>query len=249
VCLTTRLLDVDREVRILGPKCVRVAAQRIGDHCRAGFDRCGDEAPQAVSRGVGDHSQSDPPEPPFAFRGTFDRHCHQGLSLRTTATLALSRTSDDGLVDFDLSAEQLTSRRNHRTPQPVQHRPRGLVAAEPEHPLQTQGACTLLLRRHEPSCLEPDGEGRTGPVEDRPGRRAHPSTAASTRSTAVGQHPRRRFPAARAHEPVGPAEPVQVVQAGRVCREPRTQVRKLCGVMHPGRWTFEHPITVLHSHG
>jgi hypothetical protein len=48
-------------------------------------------------------------------------------------------TADVRLIDFDEAAQALTARTHHRDTKAVQHRPRGLIGAQSQRTLHTQG--------------------------------------------------------------------------------------------------------------
>src|SRR6266567_1612990 len=107
----------------------------------------------------------------------------------------------------------------HR-PQPAQQRPRGLVRADLQGPLQAQRRDAVLLRGEQPARGEPYGQRRPRPVEDRARRHRGPRTAPGAFQAAIAKPPARAVPAARADETARPAQPLQVVQAVLVGAEP-----------------------------
>ena len=83
-----------------------------------------------------------------------------------------------GLVDLDHALQAIAIGPHHRSAKPVQHRPGGLVAAQPEHPLQPESADALLLVGQVPGRGQPDPKRGAGLVEDR----ARPSRCSGARS-------------------------------------------------------------------
>jgi hypothetical protein len=59
--------------------------------------------------------------------------------------------ADDRLVDLDDRAQPVAAGADHRGAVAMQHRPRGLLRADPEHMLQTQSRDPMLLAGHLPS--------------------------------------------------------------------------------------------------
>jgi hypothetical protein len=85
-----------------------------------------------------------------------------------TPPMKLSSTSELDLdLDLELAGEPVPARAHHRPPELVQPRPRGLVGAERERPLQAERAHAALLVRDVPSGSEPERQRRAGAGEDR----------------------------------------------------------------------------------
>ena len=126
-----------------------------------------------------------------------------------------SRDVQIGFIDLDQPFQALPVWPHHGTAKAVQHGPGGLIAAQPEDSLQAESADALLLAGEIPRAGQPDLQGRAGLVKE--GARgdggltatvfAHqPDTAAAVR--------RGHGAAARAGKAVGPAQALQVSQAG-----------------------------------
>src|SRR5674536_271213 len=100
-------------------------------------------------------------------------------------------------------------------PQAVQHGPSGGVGADLQRPLQAQRRDAVLLRSEHPASGEPHRQRRSPPVEQ--GARGHRGTrpAAGALVPAITDRPPTGVVAARAHEAVRPAQPLQVVGVGR----------------------------------
>ncbi len=77
-----------------------------------------------------------------------------------------SAQRQEGLIDFDCAAQQVTIGSHHRAAKPVQHGPCGLIAIQAEHALQSKGTDALLLIGDVPSRSEPQPKRSTGLVED-----------------------------------------------------------------------------------
>jgi len=102
----------------------------------------------------------------------------------------------------------------------VQHRPRRLVGADLQRPLEAERRDPVLLRGEQPTGREPHRQRRARAVEDRARRRRRARTAARAHPPPVTQPPAARPAALHAHEPRRPAQPLQVVQTVGVGREP-----------------------------
>lgn len=207
-----------------------IAAPAIGLDGRAGFHGAAHEGQQAVGRDVGDSAQSDPAE---AAAVLFCRHRDDGLAGGFPTLLAFLRGADIGLVHLHLAMQAVATGTDHRPPQLVQPGPRRLVAAQPQHTLQAQGAHPILLAGDEPHRQEPQPQGLARPFEDRAGRQRHLPAAGAT-----AQQPARHFrrllhrSAGRAGEAVRPAQPSDVGPARRFAAEPRLELLKRPGVIN-----------------
>src|SRR5437763_4874347 len=124
---------------------------------------------------------------------------------------AAAPSADIALIDLHDAGQQLPAREDHRASELVQPRPRGLIAPEPEHPLQSQRADTLLLVHDVPDRREPAHQRRAGPAEDRSGRYRALGPALAAASQPVGHLPPTTVgrTAEPAGEPAPPAEPLQ----------------------------------------
>ena len=104
----------------------------------------------------------------------------------------------------------------------------------------------VLLRGQEPDRREPGRQRRPRPVEDRSrGDRRAPPAGPAHPQPGTGAPELSGF-ALRAHEPVGPAQSGQVVQAGLVVREPLQQLLVGGRVIHSPNRIRGHPQILLH---
>src|SRR6266511_1520453 len=94
------------------------------------------------------------------------------------------------------------------------------VRADLERAVQALGGDAVLLRGEHPAGREPHGERRSPAIEEGPCRHRGPATAGGTLVAAIGDRPSASVTAPRADEALGPPQPVQVVQAVGVGREP-----------------------------
>jgi hypothetical protein len=80
------------------------------------------------------------------------------------------RAADIDLVDFDSSCKAIPTKPDHRSAQLVGPCPGGLVASQPQYPLQAQGAHAVLPAGHEPHREEPRSQRFTSVLKYRAGR-------------------------------------------------------------------------------
>jgi hypothetical protein len=173
-----------------------------------------------------------------------DRHDDQ-VSRAATTIGALLAATDIGLVDFHAARQHFAIGADHRASEFVHPRPRCLVRTEPENPLQTERADAVLSRGHEPHRREARPQRLLRTMEDRSrGRRRPPLTARAHPQTRRGT-PRVSSSARRAHEPVRPPQPREVLDARRLVNEPALQELERRGQASPdtGRSALTHPAT------
>ncbi len=149
-----------------------------------------------------------------------------------------------GLVDLDLADQSLSPRRHHRLAVAMQHRPRRLVGAQPQHTLEPQRRDPVLLAGQLPRSRKPHRQRRPGPMKDRARSHRRLVAASRTLTPAAGQPPpaptRARWTAPTARPP----QPIQIVKARLIVRKPRQQLRIV-----PARHNRRHPPTLPGSDG
>lgn len=108
----------------------------VGVDSRARLDRALDERDQAVLRDIIDALQSNAPETLGVLDLDRDRDDRLGSGL--PAVDSGFDTADVRLVDLDQAGQSLAAGAHHRRAVAVQDRPRRLVRAQPERPLDAQ---------------------------------------------------------------------------------------------------------------
>jgi hypothetical protein len=107
----------------------------------------------------------------------------------------------------------------------------------------------LLLAGHVPHRQEPCPKRLASPLKDRSGRWRRLTLARRAPGLASGGSPRRLSAADRASKPIRPPNPVQVLNAGRLRREPRLEFRQRPWVIYAAHRIsplfFHHP-PILH---
>ena len=214
---------------------------------RARRDAAGHEGMQRGSgRVVQDRhpAPADSPRLPHLDRDTGEYFLAPGPAAAQPGLLA----SDERLIDLHHAGQPVPARADQYRPQPVQHRPRGLVGADLQRPLQAQRRDPVLLRGEHPAGREPDRQRRARPVEDRARRHRGPPATAGALIPAIAQPPAARMTAVRAGEAVRPAQPVQVIQAVRIGTEPGLELARGPGVMR-ARTRMVHRPSLLRLNG
>ena len=211
---------------------------------RPGHHGALDEGEQAVRGHVLDASQADAADAATALLG---RHRNNSLGLGLPAPFALFGATDVGFIDLDAAGEAIAARPDHRPTQLVEPGPGRLVAAQPEHPLQAQGADAVLLAGDEPHRQEPHPQRLACVLKHRAGRqRCAPTT------TPAPQQPIRHRPrlpdhaAVRAGEAIRPTESPDILPASRVAAEPLVHLLERPWVINPTDRMLcaVHPLTL-----
>jgi len=186
------------------------------------------ELRQDVSGRVGDPSHPHPAGTAVvAFHGDQD----QRLAVCSAPALAGFHAAYERFIDLDHPVEQVPSETNHRPAQLVQPRPRGLIAAQAEHALQTERADALLLVDHVPHRREPALKRRSRPGEDRAG--GHRQTAQRRNPSDICHQSPPTVPQKRHTNPSRQRSRSRNRRARRVVREPAKQLMPVARVVTP----------------
>ena len=109
----------------------------------------------------------------------------------------------------------------HRSAQLVEPGPSCLIAAQSEHPLQTQGANAVLLAGDEPHSQEPHPQRLACVLEHCAGRQRRAPTTTPAPQQPIRHRPRfADHSAVRAGKPIRPVKPPDIVPAPRLAAEP-----------------------------
>ena len=162
-----------------GPVLISLAADgpvrgpAVGDDLRPRLDVLPDERGQRVTAGVIERRH---PAAADAFR-LANLHGDPGKDLLAALPAAAQTgllAADVGLIDLDRAGQPAPSRADQRRAQPVQHRPRRLIGADLQRPLQILRRDAILGGREQPAGVEPHRQRGPGPVEDSPRRHRGP---------------------------------------------------------------------------
>jgi hypothetical protein len=237
--LTVRFVDVAQLVDAV------IAGPRIVDNRRARFEVCSDEGVERRTRTVTKDRHA---APPVTLRLlAFDSYSHQDLlALGPPAAQAGLLAAEEGLIHLDGAGEPVPPGSDENRAKPVEHRPRRLVRADVEPPLQAQRRDPIRLGGEQPTRREPHGERCPPAVEERACRRRSASTAARALVAAISHCPAVGGPTLRADEALGPTDPLQVVQAVGITGEPGLELAHRPRIVHarPGPGLRHAPIVV-----
>jgi hypothetical protein len=179
------------------------------------------------------------PDPPEAL-GILDLHSDRDdrLGVGPASLPTALDPADVRLIDLHMPGEALATGTDHRHAIAVQHRPRGLIGAQTERPLDPERRDPVFLTGHLPRRLKPQPKRGPRAVKDR--ARGHRRLVAAHRAlpAAIAKPPTVAGHAAWTPDPVRPAQPLEVVQTRVLPREPRQQLRVGARIVTPGR---RHP--------
>lgn len=120
---------------------------------------------------------------------------------------------------------------NHRSPELVQPGPGRLVAAQPQHPLQSEGTGPVLLARQPVHGAKPIHQRLTRVLEDRARRHRRLATTRLALHEHGSHGPEMTAATARALEALRPSQPVQVVPTRLLGVEPSLEIGQTPGIL------------------
>ena len=112
-------------------------------------------------------------------------------------------------------------------------RPGRLITAQAQQTLQSQRADAVLLVGHEPDGGKPVGQRHAAAIEDRSPRYRDLARTAGTAPTTARQAPACSAAALRTAEAIRPAQPLQIVDACLLVREPGANLLPGARIIRP----------------
>jgi len=85
-------------------------------------------------------------------------------------TLLVSFSTPIGFINFNVPGKTVAGGANHRNPSLMQHEPRRLVTAHPQHPWPRLRTRAIFLARQPPDCLKPNAQRDTRILENPSGQ-------------------------------------------------------------------------------
>jgi hypothetical protein len=194
-----------------------VGTQPVRYHDTSRINGVPDESKKTLAGSVWYSLQPDSANTPAANFGSNDNEGF--LHLSTTATAFLVST-DQSLINFDLSRQQLTPRANHGLPEPVQTTPGRSIATKTQSSLKSERAHPTLLIGHPPSSPKPQTKWYMAPLENSTGRHRSFHSAIPAEQKPPACPPSSLMPAMGTAKSIGPTESDQVVPTGFFGTEP-----------------------------
>jgi hypothetical protein len=144
-----------------------------------------------------------------------------------STTSGLSRRGPQiGLVHLDSTGKPVSSGSYHCPTHFMEPSPRGLVASQAQHTLQSKGARPVLLAARPPDCPKPLGKGGSGVLKYRSGGDRDLEAALATRPKPSGCPPTLSSLASRARYSLRPPNLKQVLPTGSIRGEAALQFVK-----------------------
>ena len=158
------------------------------------------------------------------------------LLVRFTTTNARFLTADIRFIDFHGTAEAISSGTNHGTPHLVQPSPCGLVASEPDSPLETQSVPTEFLARHVPHSLKPSAERLSRTFENRSSRDGSLSFTRRAEHVLSCGKPGLTSSTYRTDEASWPSNAFEIGEALGIRGKPLVKFLECARVIHAAHW-------------
>ncbi len=218
------------EVFVFG--CAGVGCQSVGVDGRTRLDVLLNKRLERFGFGVGNDLQPATPETLGGKQLHGDGHQH--LAFGTTPAFAVPHTTKDGFVYFDVPVQHVVPGMADRAPEPVQHRPGRLIGTESEDPMQRFGGYAVFSGGQVPRGGKPNGQRRSGAVKNRARRGGYAVAARIAPPFAVLHAPAFGAVARWAGKSALAANPVKIVEAGRIIVKPRQKLGIVARVIDPG---------------
>jgi hypothetical protein len=187
------------------------------------FGQSGQEkGSQGVNLGVWDDLNAATAEP-FGLR-LFHGHGDENLASRPAAALSRANTANHGLTHFDIAGQSIMSGVPNGATETVKHRPGSLVGTKAKKTMERLGGHPVLRRRHVPGGREPYSKRCLRVMEDGARRGRYPASARLTPPPAILHAPPRVARTFWARKTGRPTELIQMIEAGRIVREPAEKV-------------------------
>lgn len=211
-----------------------IGCQPVGVDRRAWFDVLLNKSLECFSFGVGDNLQAAAPK---AFGGEqFHGDRHQHLASGTAPALTVPHASEYSLIHLDVSGQHVVPGMADCTPEPVQHRPRRLIGAEPEGSMKRFGGNTVFSGGQMPGGGKPNGQRCSGVVKNCTRSGGYPTDTRLAPPPSAFHAPRRGAAAIWANKAMWPAKPIKVVKTGSIIWKPRHKFGVVARVIDPGSW-------------
>src|SRR3990172_605283 len=201
----------DYRVTITSLRQSLISGQAISFDTTARLDEQLQCTHQRLAPGVAHTKQTNPAQ---TSPGMLHRRQNHALAFSATSTLAGTFSTPAGLINLHRAAQPLPAGAHHRPPQPMQPGPSGMIAAQPQHPLQPQRAGPVLLASHIPDGLEPHPQRIARVVEQGSGGHRHALATAPTLIPALRQLPGLAVTTPGTDEAIAPADRRQIGAAG-----------------------------------
>ena len=200
----------------------------------AGLTMSQEKGSQSASFGVGDDLDPAPAE--SCGLRLFNRHRDESLARSAAAALSRANATNHGLIHFDIAGQRIMLGVTNGAAEPVTHRPGSLVGATSKQAMESLGRHPVLRRRHVPGGRESYRKGWFRVMKDGACCGRYPTTTGLAPPLAILHTPPRVARAFETRKAVRPTEPVKIVEASGIIREPAESVCVVLGVILAGHW-------------
>ena len=208
-----------------------IGSKSIGVDRRAWFDVLLNKCLERFGIGVVDNLQAAAPK--AFWREQFHGDRHQHLSSCTASALAVPHASKYGLIHFDVSGQHVVPGMTDCAPEPVQHRPRSLIGAEPEDSMKRFSGNAIFSGGQMPGGGKPNGQRCSGVVKNCTRRGGYTTDTRLTPPLPAFHAPCRGAATIGANKAMWPSNPIKVVKTGGVIWKPRHKLGVVARVIDP----------------
>ena len=193
-----------------------VAVPSVGVNPRARLHELGDKTDQAVTRRIGNVTQTHAPNLGFLqlYRDNDPRFTPQFPTVNR-----LVSPTDVGFINFHSTREMIPPHSNHGLPQLLKQQPCGTIASQPKCSLESSRAQSRLLSTSQPHGHEPTSQRHACLVQDRAGGQRCLPFARDAENRRARRDPAVVNPTRRAYESFRPPKVTQIFAARPVGRK------------------------------
>lgn len=215
-------LDGCASMNIVSPRCQRVGGQSVGENLGAGLYMGKEKGSQRIGLRVGDDLNATATE--SFWLDLLHGHSNENLAGSASPAFSGASAANHRFIHLHITGKSRAFSVPNGTTKSVQHRPSGFVGPKPHKAVKRFGRNPVFRCCHVPSGGEPYGEGRFRAMEDRARRCRNPATARFTPPPPITHAPPRAVRTVRAGKSVRPTQPVQIIEASRIIREPAEKI-------------------------
>lgn len=190
----------------------------------AGFDK----SVQTIGRSIGNPFHSDTAN---SFSIYLRCNSDHGFILHLSATQTLLQPAKICFINFNLSAQAISTWPNHCTPDFVEQSPSCFIASQAQYSLQTKCACSVFLTGNPPDSSKPQTQGTSASLKNSAAGNRHLVIACAALQKSSLNRPRLFTLTPGAFETRWPAERKKIFPARFIRRKTLFKFHKCFGVV------------------
>jgi len=210
--------DNARRMDVVASNRRRVRRPSVGNDYRSWFDIILQKGAQCRSLSIRDYAKPTPSK--SSGLEYFNRYGNKHFSSGASTPQTFFGAADQSLVNLNLPSKSFSPLSDHCFTETMQNGPSRLVRAELQESMQCFCGDTILSRCNVPCRCEPQRERRSRAMKDCSSNYRSPRSAKRTIESTIAQFPPSKLATFWAYEPLGPTEPLQVVETRIVVGEP-----------------------------